>query len=227
MDALLRRRAMMAAGGGEPPTPVIEPVFYDRLVFDGTAYIDTDIVPPSGASFKVTLGRETVKATQRMFSCQCANGTTISFVLNSGTTTTNRCFSAYYADSSAKSSNRTMAFSTQAYSAYVTPKGWGYGNQGSYWSYTGGANAPTGGLVLGNNASHSAGQPYTGSMSIFRIYGSDAQNVNSYNGFDSYTPVYTLKPCTYNGEAGMWCVETSTFYGNTAGAGTLSVANNS
>jgi hypothetical protein len=80
---------------------------------------------------------------------------------------------------------------------------------------------------LGDNASHSAGGKYTGRMSVFRIYGSDAQNATTYFELDNYPTLYTLRPCTCDGEAGMWCVETSTFYGNSAGAGTLSVINNS
>lgn len=219
---------MLAAADSTPPTPPGHTlVFYDRLVFDGTAYINTDIVPPSGASFRVTLGRESVKALQKMYSCQCENSTTISFILTGSTTTTNRTFGVYYAASGVLSNNKTLAFSNQAYSSFLTPKRWGWGNGSNNWSITGGANAPTGGLVLGDNASHSNTQRYTGSMSRFRIYGSDAQNVTSDSGFDNYTPVYTLRPCTYDGEAGMWCEENSTFYGNSAGSGTLTVANNS
>ena len=59
------------------------------------------------------------------------------------------------------------------------------------------------------------------------VYGSDAQNVATYAGFDNYTPVATFRPCTYNGVAGMWHVEGNAFYGNTAEAGTLTVLNDS
>ena len=68
---------------------------------------------------------------------------------------------------------------------------------------------------------------FSGYMETIRVFGSDAKNVTSVSELNNYTPVYTLKPCTYNGEAGLWCEETSTFYGNTAGAGTLTVINNS
>lgn len=204
-----------AAGG-------ITPVFYDRLVFDGVAYIDTDIVPDALASYRVNISNETLKATQRLFQCQGANSTLIGAILGTNTNNTNRYFSIYYGASSNVSSNRTLSWSYASYNFFLTPKRFGWGS--TSYTFTKGANAPIGGLVIGYNSAHS-GQPFTGRMGMFRIYGSDAQNVSQDSGFNSYTPAYTLRPCTYNGEAGLWCVETNKFYGNTAGAGTLSVVN--
>ena len=224
MDTLLRRRQMMAAGASPtPPTPTPTPVFYDRLVFDGTAYIETDLIPPTDASFLVRLGNETLKATQRGFNCPTPNGV-IGMNYANGTTSTTRYFNVYYGQSSAVSTSRYLAFSTASYYFFLTPSHFGWGS--TSYSITRGAENPSGHLSLGSNNSHT-GQPYTGRMGIFKIYGSDAQNVTNTSDFANYTPVYTLRPCTYNGEAGMWCVETSTFYGNTAGAGTLSVLNDS
>ena len=211
---------MIAAGGSPTPTPV----FYDRLVFDGTAYIDTDIVPGADASFRIAgVGYESEKAAQRVFATRAGDSASTGMFYGSGTTTTNRSVSVVYGSSSTLLT-KTIAFSTSAYSFFLTPNRMGYGN--TAYAITKGSAEPTGGLVIGYNASHS-GQAYTGRMGIFRIYGSDAQNVTTYSGFDSYTAVYTLRPCTYNGEAGLWCVETSTFYGNSAESGTLTVMNNS
>lgn len=207
--------------GGTPP---IAPVFYDRLVFDGTAYIDTDIIPAADCSFRCVFGNETVKSAQRVFSQPCANSAQSGIVLNSNTNSTKRVFSAYYGSTSSLSANKEVNFSNAEYSFFMTPNsfGWGTGNN----PITKGSNAPSSGLILGSSPTHN-GNPFTGTMSIFRIYGSDAQNCTSYSDFTNYTPVYTIKPCTYNGVAGLWCEETSTFYGNTAGSGTLSVRNNS
>ena len=225
MDALLRRRAMIAAGGGEPPTPpVIEPVFYDRLVFDGTAYIDTDIIPDANASYKTTLGNESSKVAQRILTVKDSSSTLIGAILNNSTSATNRCFSIYYGSSSALSTDKTLAWTTSEYNFFLTPKRFGIAD--SVYSITKGNRTPAGGIVIGSNYQHS-GNPYSGDTSTIFVYGSDAQNVETFAGFDSYTPAYTLRPCTFNGEAGLWCVETSTFYGNTAGSGTLSVRNNS
>ena len=223
MNTLLRRRAMIAAGGSPTPPPTPTPVFYDYLVFDGTAYIDiSGLSVPSDFSVFVRLGNETNKAAQRLFYFYGSpNG--FSAILNSSTTSTTRCFGIYYGGSSAASGNRTLAFSTTAYSFFLTPKRFGWGN--TAYTFTKGNSTPTGNLILGMNNTGS-GNPYSGTMKSFRIYGSDAQDVtNATDLFNDYTPVYTLKPCTYNGEAGMWCEETSTFFGNTAGAGTLSVRN--
>ena len=220
MDALLRRREMMASG--EEPNPL---VFYNKILFDGVAYIETDITPPEDASFRVNLGNETSKAAQRVFMVPAENGTIIGVYYGNNTTSTRRYFSIYYGASSAVSTTTYLAWSTTTYSFWLTPNRFGWGNTAN--SITKGSNKPSGNLVIGYNASHS-GNPYSGEMGLFRIYGSDAQNATSASDlYDNYTPVYTLRPCTYNGEPGLWCVETSKFYGNSAGAGTLTVANNS
>ena len=221
MDTLLRRRSMISAAGSTPPGTT--PVFYDRLVFDGTAYIDTDIVPPDMSTFIVRLGNETVKAAQRGFSFGGTNSTYYGAQLSSSTTSTNRVFQIYYGSSSSVSSNRSLAFSNANYSFFLTPHRFGFGNTG--YAITKGSGVPSSGVSLGTNAGHS-GQPYTGTMGAFRIYGSDAQNATTFSEIETnYTPIITLRPCTYGGVPGMWCVETSTFYGNTAGAGNLSVIN--
>lgn len=220
MDALLRRRMMFDTGSAPPPAPA--PVFYDLLVFDGTAYIDTDIVPAANSSFLVALGNETLKAAQRLFALSAENSTRIGAALANTTTSTYRYFGIYYAASSAVSTAQRVAFSYATYNFWLTPNKFGFGSNG--YSITKGNNAPNGGVVLGSLETHS-GQAYTGTMGTFYIYGSDAQNASSASDFANYTPVYALRPCEYNGEAGLWCVETSTFYGNTAGAGTLTVRN--
>ena len=223
MDALLRRREMIAAIGGSP-TPSIQPVFYDRLVFDGTAYIDTDIVPPTDASFRVRIGGETLKATQRCFGLAATTGT-IGMHLATNTNSTTRYFNVYYGQSSTVWSGAGPSFNTSVYRFFITPQRVGWGSSTNN-AFTKGAGTPSGGLKFGANTSHS-GQAFTGVMETFEVFGDDAKEVTTYDGFGNYTPVYTLRPCTYNGEAGLWCVETSKFYGNTAGAGALSVTNNS
>ena len=208
-------------GGPTPPTPT--PVFYDYLYFDGVAYIDTDIVPPASASLRCSMGMETTKAAQRYFGAQAANSTSLSVILSSSTTSTQRSFSIYYCASSAVSTGKTLPFSNSSFAFFLTPKRFGWGN--TSYTFTKGSNTVTGGLVLGINQAH-AGQPYTGRMGTFRIYDDTAQDATSADDLlDNYTSVYTLRPCTYNGEAGFWCEELSKFYGNTAGAGTLTASN--
>lgn len=206
------------------PSPSGDLVFYDRLVFDGTAYIDTDIVPDSDYSYRMYIENESQKIPQRYFFVPTANSGFTGVTLNSSTTTTTRHFSAYYGSTSSLSSDRTLNFTTESFTLFLTPKRFGYDSTGVGISK--GSNAPNGPLVIGQSSTHN-GQAFTGRMSWFRIYGSDAQNSLNVSDLNSYTPIYTLRPCTYQEEPGLWCVETETFYGNTAGAGTLSVMNNS
>ena len=221
MDALMRRRQMMTAGG-EPPAPA--PVFYTYLKFDGVAYIDTDIIPDANASYRVNLGGESNKAAQRLFMVSADNSHQIGAIFGSGTTSTIRQVSFYYGASSAVISNKNLNFNAGRFTLYLTPKKGGWGTQ--VYSFTKGSDGPVGGLIIGSNTSHN-GNPFSGSIKDhFLIYGPDAQDATDSNDlYNNYTPAYTLRPCTYLGEPGLWCVETSTFYGNSAGAGTLSVNN--
>lgn len=220
MDALLRRRAMIASGGGSPtpPGPVIEPVFYNNLVWDGVAKIETDYILPALCSIRVELKDETNKAAQRVFRAVGGNGQ-MQLIYGSATTSTTRTVNVYY-DSTSVSKSFTRAFSSILY-FWMTPNKCGYGNTAN--TYTKGSAHPTGPLEIGG---WSSGNPFSGKMGVFRVFGSDAQNASSFNDFDNYTSVATFRPCTYNGEAGLWYVEGNKFFGNTAGAGTLTVANN-
>ena len=221
MDALLRRRAMIAAGGGSPtpPGPVIEPVFYDNLIFDGVAKIETDYVLPENCSIRVSLKNEKNKAAQRVFHATGGNGL-IQMIYGSATTSTTRKVNVYY-DSTSVSDTFNRAFSSTLY-FWLTPKR--CGNYSTASSYTKGSSHPTGALQIGGWES---GNPFSGDMGTFRVYGSDAQNASSWEAFENYTPAATFRPCTYNGEAGLWYVEGNKFFGNTAGAGTLTGSNNS
>lgn len=120
----------------------------------------------------------------------------------------------YYDSSSALASNRYLNFSTATYTFFMTSKRFGWGN--TAYTITKGALHPDGGIAFGKGS-----QPYTGMLQPVRIYGSETENLTNFNDFANYTPVATFWPCTYNGVAGLWHVEASTFYGNTASSGTL------
>lgn len=213
MDALLRRRQMM----GMDTAPA--PIFHSRLIFDGTAYIDTDIQIPENGSVRCIFGWETTKGMQALFNA----GGRVYALLNTTTNTNNRYFTVAYDSGSSLVSGNTfyIAWTNQSYSFFLTPHLVGIGTKTA--SFTKGSSRPESGLVIGNNAAHTS-TPFTGKQGgILRIYGSDAQNVTQDSDFSAFTPVYRLRPCTYLGEAGLWCVETGVFYGNSAGAGQLSV----
>ena len=222
MDALLRRRVMIAAGGGSPvpPTPT-GVVFYDKLVFDGTAHIQTDIFIPEDGVIRVTCGGETVKAAQGLFRQLGSGGSSVIAVwYGSATTTTTRKIACRYRTTTS-STTHDLAFGSTRLSLFLTPYYLGWGT--AKYSITKGTETPALGLDIGTADANA----FSGFMEAYRVYGDDAKNATSASELiNNYTPVYTLQPCTYNGEPGLWCIETSTFYGNTAGAGQLSVMNN-
>lgn len=200
---------------GMDTTP--SPVFHTRLVFDGTAYIDTTVLMPENGSIRLPVGNETEKKSQTIFNF----GGRVYCLLNSSTSNTVRAFTSAYDSGTAQisGSTKTLSWDTTAYSLFLTPKRFGFGD--SARTFTKGSSRPESGLVVGMNASHT-GVAFTGKLNGWiRIYGSDAQNATSYSGLGSYTPVATLRPCTFLGEAGLWWVEQGIFFGNSAGAGTL------
>lgn len=197
------------------------PVFHSRLVFDGTAVIQTDLFIPSDGSIRfASLGNETEKKAQSVFSSlDDENKIIIGMGLHSTTTTTTRYFNVHYGSATANSTNRTLAFSYLTYSFFMTPYGFGIGD--AFHSYTSGSSTPTKGLSFGSGSFQ---QKYLGTMGAVLVYGADAKNCQAYSDFNSYTSVYYLRPCTYLGKAGFWEVKTGRFFGNTAGAGQLTVA---
>lgn len=209
MDALLRRRQMMVGDG---------PQFHTWLVFDGTAQVQTDLMLPTNGSARVACGYETVKGQQGIFGAY--NGTTFVFGiwLSSQTTSTQRKLTSRYCNTTGAVNVPGINFTMNYFLSFITPTKWGYG--ANAWATNKGTNAPDSGILLGNPA---GGQNFTGRLATFTIYDSSAQNAGSWSELGAITPKYTLRPCLYHGEAGMWCVETDTFYGNTAGAGTLTV----
>lgn len=199
-------------GNGTPPGVV----YYDRLVFDGVAYIETSFSLPANSSMRFIFGNETRMAGQSIFSV-LTNGYYVAMLLGGQTTASIRQIAAWY-DSSSNVKSFTENRASSSLSLFLTPKRMGYGS--TSYSFTKGGTHPTGGIRFGIGAN-----PYTGELGTFSVYGDDAQNVTTYDGFDSFSPVAILRPCTYNGTPGLWYVEGNTFFGNTAGSGTLSVRN--
>lgn len=200
---------------GMDTTPT--PHFHTRIVFDGTAYIDTNILMPENGSIRFTTGWETTKGPQAIFNF----GSRVYAILNSSTDENIRGMSFGYDAASAQVYGTTISvnWSYDSYGLFLTPKRCGVGSNTT--TFTKGSSRPVTGLVIGQNATHT-NTPFTGKISGWiRIYDSNAQNATSYSDLNNYTPVATLRPCTYMGEAGFWHVEEGVFYGNTAGAGQL------
>ena len=213
-----RRRLMMASiGGGAPSVPE----FHEFLYFDGNSYVQTDIVLPENCSIRVYLGNERARTNQCIFEATTLGGSgTTGYYLGGSTNPSDRQQIPYYDSDTWLVGNRTLAFSYPYYSFFMTPYRIGQGGNSS--GYTKGSSHPTSTLRIGGT--YSGLSPlYTGLMGVFLIYGSDASGCVRDSDFDSYTPVYTLRPCIYGGQVGLWNVQEGKFYGN-SGTGTLSVS---
>lgn len=214
---------MKAAGMGEPAPPPGPPVFYDKLIFDRAAYIDTGIIPIYDGAIVGILGGETYKGQQNIFSTTGYGGSVGGYRLYWGgnsNSSRRQPVGLYQSTSYLVSSPNITNWNELRFALGAT--GFMYNN--SIKTYTKGSLSCNTSLVLGHLPGSSVGA-YSGYLRTVYFYGSDTANVTSYADFANYTPVYTLRPCTCGGQAGIWCVETDTFRGNSAGVGTLSVAN--
>lgn len=211
MNPLLIRRRCMVGG----------PQYHKYLVFDGLAYVTTDIMLSADCSFALSMGHETQKKPQGVLYVPCENNGSTGFGINSSNTTY-RYFTVYYQKAAAVISGTTkrLAWSFNAYSLAFTHNKFGQSNV--LTSFTKGNEQPNGALTIGlcppltSNA-------FTGQTQFIRIYNYNVGTISSFSDLSSFTPSYILYPCIYRGEAGLWCLETNRFYGNSAGAGTLTV----
>ena len=153
--------------GGSPTPPIPTLVFYDRLVFDGVAKIQTDIILPALCSMRVVLENEKDKAAQRVFHAIGGDGL-IQLIYGSSTTSTQRRLQVYY-DSTTSGGNWGLNFSYTCY-FFMTPTK--YGSYQTVQTHTSGSAHPTDGLVLGG---WNSGDPFSGDMGTFFLYDSSGR----------------------------------------------------
>ena len=202
-----------------------QPVYYQKLKFDGNSCIQTDVTLPEDGSITVGLAEETLKSTQHVFNFLTGGSSGYTrFLLGGATNSSNRQMVPYYDSTSYLVSNRVLSWNYSGYSFFMTSKGMGWGD--NYGAYTKGSSHPTGGLCLGNISNNSSGQGFTGTMSPIKIYSSSTQNNKTFAAFDSYTPVATLYPCKVGDDSGLMWIEEGIFYRKTGGTGTVSVEGN-
>ena len=216
-----RRRLMMAC----IQRGSLAPIFYDRLVFDGAVGLDTGIQLAQHLSFRVGAGDETSKTGGQWIFCASGGGYTTGFILGGGTSASQRQMVPFKGSTSYLRANTYLGFQYPRYSLFMTDVRYGWGGSANIYSSTPEQGVPSGTLRLGCNGAD-ANEFYTGALEPFYIYDTNASQCITLAQLESYTPLYTLRPCTFDGKAGMWIVETDTFIGNTIGTGTLSVANN-
>ncbi|MBQ1981814.1 MAG: hypothetical protein II229_01135 [Clostridia bacterium] len=218
-----------SASGVTPVTLTVEqaagslaPVFYEYLVGDGTAYIDTGLVMPENGSLAGLFGWETVRrGSQNIFGAFDVGGGETGVVFGGSTSNSNRQFVAYY-DKSSYVGTKTLSFYYTNYGMFMTPKRFGYGNDAA--TYTKGSQHPAATVkIFGGYPTYTS---FSGALKgAFTVYGSDAQNAANYAALIAFTPVATFRPCTYNGVAGLWYVEQNRFLGNAAASGAFTATN--
>lgn len=220
MDALIRRRMMMA---GSEPLPPATPVYYDRIQFDGTAYIETDLYLPTDGSISAGgFGYEGQHILQNVIRLGDSDGAlrTGIYISSSGS----RGVAWRY---SSDTNLREYGFSwltVQVLNYWLTPYKAGAGN--NVGNITPGNLPPVRPLSIGGTSPELTNiSNFTGCGGIIMIFDDTAKNAATRSELLEFTPLYTLTPCTYRGQAGYWCEETSRFYGNSAGAGQLTAIN--
>ncbi len=198
---------------------ILEPIFYDYLYFTRPAYIQTDYVLPSLASFSTQLGHETEQAgMQRIFGAGSSPDLILVQYTSTTTAASGRRWAIYFGSSSNIGGNRTYAWSNNEFNFFLTPKRFGFGSNS--YTITKGSGYPTTSLRFGASTNS-----YSGRMATFYVYDSSAQNATSYSALTAFTPVATFRPCTYGGQAGFWYVEGQKFFGNSADSGSLTASN--
>lgn len=210
-------KLVFSPGGG--PTPSL-PKLYGRLVFDGTAYINTGLFLPENGSIRTYVRCSGARA-QGFFSANAViDGANSSVLLIRNTATGNN--GIYYGKYDSKTdlaNGGTIALNSHLnFNIWITPKAFAAGDK--IKTFTRGSTPPTSQIYIAPSSTNR----FKGAMETFYIYDSAAANVTTLNGFSGLPPVYTLRPCMYNGQCGYWVVETGTFLGNSnPNGGTLSV----
>ena len=208
-------------------TAVAAPVFFDKINLQGGAYIETDIMLPENFSMMLVCDNANTGSTQGYGIIGCSGATSGKFELNRNSWGSNSSKNYYYYGTD--NYTGSMQLNTTDYprwTPWMTPNK--YGNGGATKTYTKGAGTPNGVLVVGKT-SHA--NKYQGSFYAYlnggciKILGDYAQNAG-YEDLVSMAALYTLKPCVYNNEHGLWCLENNKFYGNTASVGTITCSNN-
>jgi hypothetical protein len=192
-------------------------VFYDKLVGDGTAYINTEYMPKGTDSFSWDAG-PIVKNNRFIWGCKSPTislgillyGASISYLL--------------YGPSTAREVNLTNT--SRAARSIVVKK------EGDIYSRF--LVNPGGEFMLSEEDSYAlkdatypiyifASQFSTVNTAPNRIYDGAIYSFKITD-IDGNT-IMSLKPCTFAGEAGMWDEVGSKFYGNAAASGEFSVTN--
>lgn len=220
------RRALLMRGADAPSADL---VFYDRITTDGTAYIDTGLTLTDGTyvgssfyfdmcisatqlpntSSPVIFGVRIISTHNQAVLLTMANGTTPSIRYFNNTSV-----------SSGVGFSVGERFNVLAKSDGLYVNGVLKGSFGASGKpYT---SNPVKAILFGEALSDFFGGALSGtSRNIYTGYEFYQLKIDGADG----TPIINLKPCTYQGVAGMWDLVTNTFFGNANTSGEFSVSN--
>lgn len=210
-------------------TAVAAPVFFNKINLQGGAYIETDIMLPENFSMILVCDNANTGSTKGYGIIGCSGSTSGKFELNMNSWGNNYSKNYYYyGTDNYTGSLQLNTTDYPSWTPWMTPNK--YGNGGATKTYTKGAGTPNGVLVVGKTSHANKYQGFFYASSnlnggCIKILGDYAQNAG-YEDLLSMAALYTLKPCVYNNEHGLWCLENNTFYGNTASVGTITCSNN-
>jgi len=199
----------------------VSPVFHKYLIYNGSAYVDTGVsIPSRGSIYIEDCGYETTLGYQGYYRGNNGNNTRYIGVRASGSTnSTKRVMSCRYNSVTAKT-NKDVSWTTGHFDLWQTPLKLGIDD--TYNTYSEGTTQDKGTLQIGIDYGSPA-RNFTGKHSDVYVYGDDAYSANLYTDRGNYTPVAVMKPCTYNGVAGLWITTTDNPDGYFAGASGLAV----
>lgn len=181
------------------------PVFYDKLIGDGVAYVKTDLLPTTTGTFYAEFAN--VQEGCRVFyttgsggyfqliakssgSTDCGNASSGHIIMTKGILNLPRCVAIYPPTSMSvedMDGNRILA-------------------------YTGGTRLSTSRIKLS-------------CKNISFLYGAAGELYGFRGESSSGDLLYKLRPCTYGRKVGLWDEVKGVFYGNAKADGTLTVAN--
>lgn len=195
-------------GGGEL-------VFYEKLIGDGTAYINTKYIPTTNLT-RLFVDFSADAAYADVLGCRSGSTSNNSVALSTGTQNKSPTYSIFYRNNV---SYNLGATATNGWKVTIKATETGYNAETLYAgssspsvkSITKQTNVPNCPLTIFGSNVNNVHQTYTNTLVVKRVEvvdGSTSMN---------------LVPCTYNGEAGMWDLVSQTFYGNAASSGQFTV----
>lgn len=195
-------------GGGEL-------IFYEKLIGDGTAYINTKYIPTTNLT-RLFVDFSANAAFAEVLGCRSGSTSNNSVNLTTGSLNKSPTYSIFYRNNVSYNLGVTA---TNGWKVTIKATETGYDAETLYAgssspsvrSITKQTNVPNCPMTIFGSNVNNVHQTYTNTLVVKRV-----------EIVDGSTSLH-LVPCTYNGEAGMWDLVEGKFYGNAASSGQFTV----